>query len=108
MLRAKFIQIAINYGIIISIALPSVFQFAHIFEEHEHIPCEISDQHFHEHSLDCHFNEFLTPTASYSFIWAGIDQVSQTFERKEQIYNAPSGQSISQSIFLRGPPSFRH
>lgn len=84
---------------------PSLLQFEHLFENHEHSACKESSVHFHQKNLDCsiydfHFSVFsFLPSASENIL-THIPRYSPLFYVLEDIYNNPNFHYT-----LRGPPS---
>ncbi len=55
----------ISLVVLATLLLPIGIQFAHSFEEHEHIVCNsVDNQHIHEQELDCSFCHVQLNTSS--------------------------------------------
>jgi hypothetical protein len=93
------------YCIVLAIVFPSIIQFTHIFESHEHIFCGNIETHLHEQKLDCELDLFQVIT--YNFV---PQLVYKRFPPEEQyaveILTATTVySSLKQTHSLRGPPS---
>ena len=90
----------------VSIAVPSIVKFTHIFEDHKHEVCtNYNTTHFHEFDVDCEFYKFKIPIQTISDI-----NISNTLEFDiitSKVYNhytlLPSLEF--NSFKLRGPPA---
>jgi len=84
--------------------LPYLGSFSHLFDDHEHKTCEISETHFHELDLDCHILDYqfapsveITFETNFAFVYA-----SQ--QKKFSFFNEGDSFSIDIHDTLRGPP----
>ena len=92
--------------LLVTIVLPSVIKFVHIFEDHKHEVCtNQSDTHFHEVEIDCEFYKFNLNTI-ISFISSSSEIIIP-----EVNYKITTSQYLFVSDFqrlpfsLRGPPT---
>jgi hypothetical protein len=90
--------------LIIIVFLPSAFQFAHAFENHEQKYCHINTIHIHEHELDCSICDFnLNPTYNQAHNYFRLKKISFNKKINFEFYNFKYyHQQLSYS--LRGPP----
>jgi len=90
----------------VSIAVPSIVKFTHIFEDHKHEVCtNYTTTHFHEFDVDCEFYKFKIPIQTLSDI-----NISNTLEIDiitSKVYNHYTLlQSSKFNLFEhRGPPT---
>ena len=55
----------ISLSVVLTLLLPIGIQFAHSFEKHEHLVCDLVDiEHIHEQELDCSFCHVQLNTSS--------------------------------------------
>ena len=83
---------------------PYLGSFSHLFEDHDHKTCEISETHFHELELDCDILDYqFAPSleiASYKY-----DVFDYSFRQKKlPFFNQGDYFSIDIHDKLRGPP----
>lgn len=83
---------------------PLVVQFAHIFEEHDHKPCEEVSTHLHEKKLDCnlfdfHFSNYNYNVAKYPEFYS-LEEPS----KHETRYFSVEVSASSTNYYVRGPP----
>lgn len=105
-LQKKNIQLSFASCLLaIALVFPSLVQFSHIFENHEHNFCGDVTTHLHEQKLDCdlgdfHFTHFhFEETISYE---TPIIEASTVVEIT---YTSRRYHTLSTSIGLRGPPT---
>lgn len=84
---------------------PSLLQFEHLFENHEHPTCKESSVHFHQKNLDCsiydfHFSIFSFLPHTEEDTLTHIHRYSPIFWTLENIYSNPN-----LHYTLRGPPT---
>lgn len=84
--------------------LPYLGSLSHLFEDHDHKTCEISETHLHELDLDCDILDYqFAPIVEISFETDfAFDYASH--QKKFPFFN--EGDSFSIDIYhtLRGPP----
>ncbi|GEQ86318.1 hypothetical protein ULMS_18260 [Patiriisocius marinistellae] len=92
---------------VLVILFPSVIQFAHIFEGHDHNYCGVVETHLHEDSTDCDLLKFISTT--YHFDEHHIDIIIpiDNYNNQEYYYTYLIKENRSQSNYLRGPPFFQ-
>ena len=84
--------------------LPYLGSFSHIFEEHDHKTCEISEIHLHELDLDCHILDYqFSPSFEISFVTDFI-VVYSSEQKKFPFFNEGDSYSIDLHDTPRGPP----
>jgi len=89
----------------VALLLPTVLQFSHIFEDHEHVACTEASSHMHETPVDCSFQDYQISTFTFHPI-KSINVPSVTIQAKTENFEQrfiTSTSLISNS--LRGPPS---
>lgn len=84
--------------------LPYLGSFSHLFDDHEHKTCEISETHFHELDLDCDILDYqFAPSVEITFETNfAFDYASQ--QKKFSFFNEGDSFSIDIHDTLRGPP----
>ncbi len=92
----------------LSILVPTVQKFVHIFEHHEHDFCtnETQQTHLHESSTDCEFHKFKLNT-NYNIALAEYSLFVPTtlyLEITSQYFFISKYQRLQTA--LRGPPAF--
>jgi hypothetical protein len=84
---------------------PYLGSFSHLFEDHDHKTCEISETHLHELELDCDILDYQyahrLEISSYSY---GVFVYSFQ-QNKLPFFNEGDSFSIDISYTLRGPPT---
>ncbi|MAZ72834.1 MAG: hypothetical protein CMC70_06775 [Flavobacteriaceae bacterium] len=106
MKQLKHIAISfLAHCLVLAVVLPSIVQFAHIFENHEHTFCGTVETHLHEQKLDCELDHFQVIT--YNFIpqqaYTSVlpeENFSVTIRTATAVYT-----SLKQTHSLRGPPA---
>ena len=90
----------------VSIAVPSIVKFAHIFEDHKHEVCtNNTSTHFHEFDVECEFYKFKVPIQYLSTI--DVSNTIETITITNKVYNHYTLLTSTKfNLFeLRGPPS---
>ena len=84
--------------------LPYLGSFYHLFEDHDHKTCEISETHLHEIEFDCNILDYqFTPIIEISSdIKDALVQISQ--QKKYTSFYFGYSFSIDTIDTLRGPP----
>ncbi|MEK9603220.1 MAG: hypothetical protein VW127_02225 [Flavobacteriaceae bacterium] len=85
--------------------LPYSGSFLHLFEDHQHKTCEISETHLHEVELDCDVLDYqFAPSIQISLeIDSGLAQISE--HKKFLSFYQGYSFSIDSIETLRGPPA---
>ena len=84
--------------------LPYLGSFSHLFEEHDHKTCEISEIHLHELDLDCHILDYqFAPSLEISFV-TDFAVVCSSRQKKFPFFNEENSYSIDLHDTPRGPP----
>jgi len=84
--------------------LPYLGSFSHLFEDHDHKTCEISETHFHELELDCDILDYqFAPSLEISSYKYGVFDYS-FHQKKLPFFNQGDSFSIEIHDSLRGPP----
>ena len=85
--------------------LPYLGSFSHLFEDHEHKTCEISQTHLHELELDCDILDYqFAPSIEISSETNGAF-VFTSQQNKLPFFNLGDSFSIDTYDTLRGPPA---
>lgn len=84
--------------------LPYLGSIFHLFEDHDHQTCEISETHLHELELDCDILDYQF-APSIKFTPEGLSILVQTSKQKKfTSYYLGYSFSIDTIDTLRGPP----
>ena len=88
----------------VTLMLPYLGSIFHLFEDHDHQTCEISETHLHELELDCDILEYqFAPIIK--FTPEGLSAFVQTSNQKKfSSYYFGYSFSIDTIDTLRGPP----
>jgi hypothetical protein len=84
--------------------LPYLGSLSHLFEDHDHKTCEISQTHLHELELDCDILDYqFAPSIEISsetngFLFIHLSKRNSLFSMREILF------SIDTHDTLRGPP----
>ena len=95
--------------IMLSSILTAVLMFpyfgalTHVFEDHDHETCEITQTHLHELELDCDIFDYQFPSSTFNFnnIW-NFTPISN--QRKFSFFYLKNTLSVSDFKMHRGPP----
>ena len=83
---------------------PYLGSFSHLFEDHDHKTCEISETHFHELELDCDILDYqFASSIEISSFKYGVF-VYSFHQKKLPFFNQGDSFSIDIHDTLRGPP----
>ncbi len=86
--------------------LPTIVQFAHVFEKHEQSSCNVLTTHIHEHEIECSICDFHILSFDYSF----TNHIEFTLKKNHttyaDYYKSKKHNSIKLIFSLRGPPLF--
>ncbi len=93
--------------LVLAIVFPSIVQFTHIFQNHEHTFCGDVDTHLHEQKLDCEFTKFISAVFHFDKVYAEINTTNTIHLIPCFNYSSIISKRQSQSNFLRGPPPFQ-
>ena len=97
-------KIFLSSFLTVILVFPYLGSFSHLFEDHEHKTCEISETHLHELDLDCDILDYqFAPSVQIStHIYRSIVYTSQ--QKKSIFFNEGDSFSIDIHDTLRGPP----
>jgi hypothetical protein len=100
----NFRKIFLSCFLIAVLMLPYLGSVFHLFDDHDHQTCEISETHLHELELDCDILEYqFAPIIK--FTPEGLSFLVQTFNQKKfSSYYLGYSFSIDTIDTLRGPP----
>ena len=90
--------------LVLAIVFPSVLQFSHIFEDHEHTFCGNVETHLHEQELDCDPTIFVSTVFRLDHTPLGFKVVPIPNDTPNKNYTSQVFNNIPQSRSLRGPP----
>jgi hypothetical protein len=92
--------------LIIIMLLPTIVQFAHVFEAHEQTNCKVLTSHIHEQEIDCSICDFHSSSFDYSF--ANLNEIISTnnYITHADYYRSKKHNAIKLLYSLRGPPLF--
>lgn len=83
---------------------PYLGSFSHLFEDHDHKTCEISEAHLHELELDCDILDYqFAPIIEITFE-TDCDFVFPSQQKKFPFFSLGDSFSIDTNTSLRGPP----
>jgi len=95
-------------GLVSVLLTPSVLNFLHSFEHHEHvIDCDEKEKtHLHEIEFDCSFIQlYVTPHAYNSIVHFSLEKISCNYNTIQLRYSSEYFNHISvKNTPLRGPP----
>ncbi len=94
----------IAHLLVLAIVFPSVLQFTHIFENHEHTFCGDVTTHLHEQDLDCDLTKFISNVFSWDIKLFDFKEVSVIKEKPSHTYISLHYKKLPQSLKTRGPP----
>lgn len=92
---------------VLLLLFPSVVQFAHMFENHEHNYCGVSETHLHEKKIDCDLLKFISTAYNFENQAVTISSVKINFKEQDYQYTSIHSKIRSQSNYLRGPPTIQ-
>ena len=100
-----FLKLPVSVLLIGLLWFPLVVQFAHIFEEHEHKPCDELTTHLHKKQLDCslfdfHFSNFNYTVVTYPEFYSEVKPA-----KLETRYFSVEVNNATTPYYVRGPPS---
>jgi hypothetical protein len=90
--------------LVLTVVFPSIIQFTHIFENHEHTFCGNVDTHIHEQKLDCDLTKFISSVFYINYEDLKVEEVLDTSNKLNNYYSFTPSKRLSQSNYLRGPP----
>ena len=97
-------KILLSSLLTVILMLPYLGSLSHLFKEHDHKTCEISEIHLHELDLDCHILDYqFSPSFEISFVTDFI-VVYSSEQKKFPFFNEGDFYSIDSHDSLRGPP----
>ena len=95
-----------EFGLFIALMMPTIIQFVHVFDVHEHIVCTDQDLHVDQTQTKCDI--CTTQVPPFDFSVSNDSEKLQTeivVSNEEGIPSLKSGSVIFNSNPLRGPPS---
>jgi hypothetical protein len=97
-------KISISLLLTVVLMFPYWGAFSHLFEDHNHQTCEISETHLHEIDLDCDVLEYqLASSIQLSFGAIAIVSLPSQ-QKKTSFYYTGYSYSLDTVDKLRGPP----
>ena len=98
-------KIILSSFLTVVLILPYLGAFSHMFVDHEHKTCEISQTHLHKLELDCDILDYqFAPRIEISFLIHDIF-IYSFHQNKLPFFNQGDSFSIDIHYSLRGPPS---
>jgi hypothetical protein len=92
--------------LLMSLLLPTVFQFVSVFEEHQHVLCSEQQVHIHKSIVDCEICSFHFTPLSYNFAQHKSLEVLLILETTQENFTSLLFHSFTiTNIQLRGPPA---
>ena len=85
--------------------LPHLGSFSHLFEDHDHKTCEISEIHLHELDFDCDILDYQFAPSLEILFETDFNFVYASEYKKFPFFNEGDSFSIDLHYTLRGPPS---
>ena len=93
--------------LLIVLVTPSVIQFSHIFEEHEHIACTETESHVHKTDVDCETCAFRIMPFNDDFNVVNDFSLKKSILKKEVNYTSLILESHNFTHKqLRAPPKY--
>ena len=93
-------------GLFIALMLPTIIQFVHVFDVHEHIVCTDQDLHVDQTQTKCEICTIQVPSFDYSVTDDSEILLTEIIVLKEEgMPSLKSGSVIFNSNPLRGPPT---
>ncbi len=91
---------------LLSIALlfPSLVEFAHTVEGHEHVACDDVSTHIHEKNLDCSLCDFQFSTFQLVLVFPQDNIVPEIFSKPQARSTSADKSTNLHYFYLRGPP----
>jgi hypothetical protein len=97
-------KILLSSLLTVILMLPHLGYLSHLFEEHDHKTCEISEIHLHELDLDCHILDYqFSPSLEISSV-TDFMVVYSSEQKKFPFFNEGDFYSKDLHDTLRGPP----
>jgi hypothetical protein len=95
----------ITLALVISIVIPSIVKFSHVFTHHDHKVClGEKSTHIHEVDLDCDFHKFKLNNSYYTFVqYQNLFHVTPHRKISTLTYKFLNNHQRL-SFSLRGPP----
>ena len=108
-LLKQIYQSVLTIGLVISLLTPSVLNFLHSFEHHEHVVIcdEHLKTHLHEIDFDCDFVQlYTTPQVQHSLTPVDIDTIEHNYTFIIPLYkHLYANEVLAGTKTLRGPPT---
>ena len=103
-MELNFKKIFLSSFLTAVLMFPYFGSFSHLFEDHDHKTCEISETHFHELELDCDILDYQFPS-SVEISSNRYEVFVYSFHQKKlPFFNQGDSFSIDIHDTLRGPP----
>lgn len=92
--------------LLMSLLLPTVFQFVSVFEDHEHVVCSEQQVHVHKSIVDCEICSFHFTPLNYNLAQHKSFEVLLISETTQENFTSLLFHSFTTTnIKLRGPPA---
>ena len=105
--KKQIVKFLSALGLFIALMIPTIVQFVHIFDVHEHVVCTDQDLHVDQTQVECDICKIQVPPFDYS-----LYKDSETFQAEIIVLKAEDlpalqfGRLTFNSNPLRGPPSY--
>lgn len=104
--REQLFRKITSIAFVLALLMPTMVQFAHALEGHEHKVCNNFSTHIHKTKLNCAVCDFHFSTFNYSPENLFAFNKIETFQKTEIEYFFTETTSSSFHYLLRGPPLF--
>ncbi|MCW8982253.1 hypothetical protein [Altibacter sp.] len=94
--------------LVFALLFPSVFQFSHLFEEHQHTVCNDYSVHFHETDTDCPICDFHLSSFNFEPRYNPPIAVALPYSKIDSFQEGLLQTIALQHPHLRGPPHFSY
>jgi hypothetical protein len=92
--------------LLMSLLLPTVFQFVSVFEDHQHVVCSEQQVHVHKSIVDCEICSFYFTPLNYNLAQYKPFEVLLISETTQENFTFLLFHSFTiTNIKLRGPPA---
>ena len=88
-----------------ALLFPSVVQFAHIFEGHDHKPCKELTTHLHEKKTECDIHFFHFSQADLALNRLTTIIISEANQQLVDFYTSSDKNKLHNHTTSRGPPT---
>ncbi|OAB78125.1 hypothetical protein [Cochleicola gelatinilyticus] len=89
-----------------ALLFPVLFQFSHIFENHEHKTCSEVSVHLHEKKVDCSIYDFHISLFTYTLNSYDKLHIQQYNKLVITALIASEKEVLNHHFYLRGPPLY--